>query len=315
MTTEIPDLGKAIEDMKQERIVRVPCNTIRASSLGYFVPEMGGCMKRGVYEQREWKEKKMHDVFVQYIFDEGNQQEKQTIKDLIDAGFSLVENQAPFEFKEEGVTGTIDGKLPLREEAGRVVESVSCEIKSMSPYIYDAINEYEDFIKYPWTNVYRMQINLYMKSTGDDRAIFVLKNKSNGQVKMIEVEYDEQLTEWGLRAAKIITMHVKNETYPEGTDDKQVCKKCPFNHICQPGVDFSEEIKVEDNPEFEAKLDRYWELKPFEKECKDLYNKEIKGSLKASATDGTLKMQLGKYMLTGSTDTRGVFKSKIERIA
>lgn len=311
--TDIPNIAEAIGAMKEKRIIKVACNTIRASSLGYFVPEMGGCMKRGVYEQLNWADKKMHELSTQFIFDEGNQQEKQVNKDLIDAGYDLIENQSPFEFPDEGITGTIDGKLPLESAGGRVTKKITCEIKTMSPFIYDAINEPEDFIKYPWTNVYRAQINLYMKHEGDKEAIFLLKNKSTGQLKQINVEFDEELLEWCFKSARVIKMHVEQKTYPAETEDLQVCKKCPFNHICKPGVDFSVEIKVEDNPEFEKRLDRYWELKPFMKEGKDIYDKEIKGSLKASAdANGVLRMQLGKYFLSGKTNTAGVFKGKIE---
>lgn len=310
----IPDIVKAISDNKEKKITRYPNNTIRASSIGYFVPEMGGCARRGTYEITNWQDKKLHNVFTQFIFDEGNYQERLVLRDMLDAGYELIETQSPFELKEHNISGTIDGKLPLASAGGRVTEKIPVEIKSMSPHIYDSIHTYEDFKKYPWTNVYRAQLNLYLHIEKSDVGLFILKNKSTGMIKAIEVKYDPIMTGWCFNTAGIIQQAIKSTILPDGTDDVHVCKKCPFVHICKPGVNFEEEIKVEDNPVFEEKLDRYFHLKPLERECKNLYDDEIRPSLVASAIEGSLNMKLGKYLLTGKTSSKGVFRADIERM-
>jgi len=239
---------------KAKSIKRYPCKSNRASSLGYFVPELGGCLRRGVYERTHWQEKELHSPQVQLIFDEGHYQEEQVLKDLAAAGVTVIEQQTMYEWKEHNITGHIDGKIIDESEA------IPLEIKSMNPNIFQTMHTFEDFKKKHWTRVYMVQINIYMLMQNVDRAVFILKDKSNGSLRQIEVGLDYVLSENAIRAAETIEKHLALSTLPEQITDREVCFKCPYKILCLPDIDFGTPLKIVDDPDFEKKLDRYYEI-------------------------------------------------------
>ena len=312
---EIPDLVKVLEAEAAKKIVRRPCHTNRASSMGYFTPAAGGCVRRGVYERANWQEKEMHDVGLQLIFNEGNHQERAILADMAAAGIEIAEQQSMYEWKEHQITGHIDGKLYLRKD-GELV-AVPIEIKSMSPHIFDGIHTYADFQKHSWTRAYTVQIQLYMAMQHIDVAVFVLKNKSNGKIKQVIVQQDNELIESATAAADQINLHVAAGTLPDGISDIDVCADCPFRFICKVASFASaRELQIGDDPELEQKIDEWKALELDSKRCKDLWEKAIRPKMEATckAGGGILNMVLGKYRLTGKPDVKGSFRGKAELI-
>jgi hypothetical protein len=276
------NLIEAILVKKAEKIQRYPCLSNRASSMGYFLPILEGCLRRGVYERANWQEKELYDAKTQLVFDEGHAQEAAVLRDLADAGINIVEQQTPFEWKEYQITGHVDGKY--------IEDGVAfpIEIKSMSPFIFDMVYNIEDFKKKPWTRSYLAQITLYMLMQNVDKAIFLLKNKSSGELRQITVDLDYTLGEACLSAAEKM--------------------------VCLPGTDFGQELKIKEDPEIEKKLDRYLELKPDELECGKIWD-TIKSQAKAEiGPAGVLNVMVGKYLLTGKTDAKGTLRIKIEKV-
>lgn len=312
MKYDIPDIPKLVYQEKESRIKIFPCHTNRASSLGYYVPELEGCLRRGVYERTSWQEKEMHNGRVQAIFDEGNHQERIILKDLMATDVELIEQQRSYVWKEYQITGHIDGKVIAKDEAGIPV-GIPCEIKSMSPFIFAAVHTFEDFKKKPWTRAYMIQIMLYMMMESIDTAIFLLKNKSTGELKQIQVHLDYEMAEWALKAAEAINKHVAENTLPERIKDIDTCSKCPFKLICQPDINFGAPLLIADDPAFEEKLYDYWDNKTEAKRVKGVYDNEIRPKSVATAkqSNGILNLLVGPFHLTGSTDTKGVFRLKI----
>ena len=292
--------------VKAKKIKRYPCNSNRASALGYAVPMLSGCLRRGVYERTNWQDKELHDARVQLIFDEGNNQESAILRDLAEAGVQIIEQQTPYEWKQYQITGHVDGKYVEDGIAYPV------EIKSMSPNIFTSVNSFEDMKKKPWTRSYMVQITLYMLMQGIDKAIFIIKNKSNGELKQLTVDLDYDLGEACLKAAEEINKHVVAGTLPEKIKDIQVCKDCPFKLICCLGVSFGEPLKISDDPLFTERLEKYISLKDQSAECDKLYE-VIREEAKAQANGGELNMLCGNYLLTGKPDTKGAFRLKIKR--
>lgn len=299
------DLTVPVVEMKKGNIKRWPCHINRASEIGYSVPLLEGCIRRGVYARTHWQEREMHDVAVQFIFDEGNNQERQVLIDLALAGIQIIEQQSAWTWDLYQISGHIDGTYVEDGIAYPV------EIKSMSPNIFTAIKTFEDFKKKPWTRSYMAQITLYMLSKNIDKGIFILKNKSTGELRQITVDLDYDLGEACLSTAEQINTHIKNGTLPDRIDDRQKCKDCPFKLVCLPEISFGEELKIKDDPIFESRIDRYFELKENSSECDSTYE-VIRSESKASAENGVLNILVGKYLLTGKTDTRGAFRLKIE---
>jgi CRISPR/Cas system-associated exonuclease Cas4 (RecB family) len=299
------NLTEAILQKKAEKIKRYPCASNRASSIGYSVEILGGCLRRGVFERTRWQEKEMHDAKTQCIFDEGHNQEAVVLRDLAEAGIDIIEQQTPFEMKAQQLTGHVDGKY--------VEDGVAypIEIKSMHPAIFDSVHCFDDLRKKPWLRSYMCQITLYMLMQGVDKGIFLLKNKSSGELKQITVDLDYELGEACLKTAEKINEHIKANTEPDKISDIQVCKDCPFKLICCPGVKFGTELRIVDDPLFESRVEKCLSLKDQANEYDKIYS-VIRDESKAQAGEtGNLNIVVGKYRLTGSKDSRGSFRLKI----
>lgn len=300
------DMVAAVLAKKAEKIKRYPCKSNRASGLGYFVPELEGCLRRGVYERTRWQEKELISPELQLIFDEGNNQEMMILRDLADAGIPIIEQQTMYEWPDYQITGHIDGKLVDGERA------IPVEIKSMSPNIFSQVRTFEDFKKKPWTRAYMAQATMYMLMQNIDEMVFILKNKSTGALRQINCGLDYELGEFCIRAAEQINKHVADDTLPDRITDRQKCADCPYKLICLPDVNFGEPLKITDDPDFEKRVERYLELKNAAEESKKLWD-TIKVEAKAQAGEtGELNMMIGKYHLTGKNDSRGAFRLKIE---
>ena len=262
-----------IYDQKKRKIKNYPCKSNRASSLG------DPCLRRLVYERTHWQEKQLHDIGLQLIFDEGNNQEQVVLRDLQNSGFEIYEQQRAFEIKDLNITGHLDLKLMID---GNLIPT---EIKSMSPWIFDSVNEVKDFYneKYPWLHKYPAQLTLYMLDSNEEKGLFILKNKSTGQLKEVWLELDWDLGDKLFHKAKLINNHIAKNTIPDRIKNVDLCEKCPFNHICLPDKDYGNGFYVEDHPEIEQLLNKHAELK--------IYNKEY------NSIDSRLKK-----LLTGKTD-------------
>ena len=157
-------------EAKTQKIKQWPVNANRASELGHE------CLKYLVLNRTRWQEKGLHDARLQMIFDMGRMVEDVVQQDLREAGFTIVEQQRPFSWAKYQITGSIDCKLAVD---GKVYPT---EIKSAAPYSFDSINSIEDIRrhKYHYMRKYLAQLTLYLLMDGNDRGLFLFKNKSTG---------------------------------------------------------------------------------------------------------------------------------------
>lgn len=302
------DIIERIDEFKRSKIKRYPCRSNRPSSLGYFIPSLGGCLRRGVLERTNWQDKELHDLKLQYIFDEGREQEKIIILDLLQAGVPIVQQQCPYEMKEHQINGMVDTKLIDGGKAYPV------EIKSMSPYIFDKIYCAADLKKFKHTAAYIVQLNLYMYAEGIDKGLFLLKNKSTGAMKQIEVALDYDLVESALKAAEVINGHIAAQTLPAMIANIDTCKECPFKLLCLPGKNFGCELQIADDIGFEQKLDERQRLKDARDSYEEL-DELIKSRVKATIGDKEgLNIIVGKYRITAHKDKRGAVRQEVELI-
>jgi len=305
----IINLVDAILAFKAGQIKRYPCKTNRASGLGYFVSSLEGCLRRGVYERTNWQDKELPDARLQLVFDEGNNQEQIVLRDLAAAGIQIIEQQSAFELPAQQITGHLDGVLVVDGKA------VPVEIKSMSPHIFTSVNSFEDFKKKPWTRAYMAQIMLYMLSKDIDVALFILKNKSTGELKQVEVSLDYELAEACLKTAEEINKHVAAKTLPDKIGDLEKCRECPFKLTCCPEINFGVELKISDDPIFAKRLETYLDKKETALECDKEYDL-IRERAKATADEkGCLNLLVGNFRLTGKRDAKCAFRLQIEKIA
>jgi len=256
---------------KARKIKNNPCHSNRASNLG------DPCLRRLVYERTNWQDKQLYDINTQLIFDEGNNQEKIVIRDLLDAGIEIFEQQRSFEIRDLQISGRMDLKVKVPGDP----HLYPAEIKSMSDHIFLKINSINDFyiLPYPWLKKYPGQLILYMLDSEEDRGVFILKNKSTGALKEIWIEMDWNLADLLLKKAEEINKHIKAGTYPEKINNLDICNKCPFNHICLPDQSFGPEFSQDQRNQLIDLTARINELKEYYLEYESL-NKKLKELLK-----------------------------------
>lgn len=275
------DIVTAIIEAKKRKIKQWPVRSNRASTLGH------PCLRYLVYE-RTRQDKILHDVKTQFLFDEGNLHERAVIRELEEAGFTIIEQQRPFEWKKYEITGHIDGKILNGKEV------IPFEVKSMSEWAWKSINSIDDMknSKTIYMKLYPAQLNLYLIMDEKESGIFILKNKQTGFLKQIEVKLDYEYTEELIKKAERVNECVANNTLPERIPfDAGACENCGYAHICLP----THEHKgiLVDDPELEVKLERRAQLKELVDEYNEL-DKEIREKVKEIS-----ELIVGQWRITG----------------
>ena len=97
--------------------------------------------------------------------------------------------------------------------------------------------------KYVYLRKYPAQMNMYLLLDNKDYGVFILKNKSTGMLKVLDVYLDYDYAESLLKKAERINHYVDNDILPNHYSDASICDRCDFRHICLPdigGVEFME---------------------------------------------------------------------------
>ncbi len=287
------DIVKLMEEYKRSKQKIYPCHTNRASQMG------DECERRLVYFRIAWEQQLMPDVSLQFIFDEGNIQEDALMNDLRGAGITIIEQQRAFSWPEYQISGMIDARV---KDNGSVYP---LEAKSMSPFIWDGVNTIEDFAKYPWVKKYIAQMVLYLLMSNSETGIFILKNKSTGRIKQINVNLSNYLDlgENLLQRAKRINDHIQAKTYPDKINNFKICSECAFRHVCLPEILNKGGIEFIDNKEIDKLLNRREELQTLSKEYKDT-DEKVKEELKRYMQDKTI-ISCGKWTIEKKINAKG----------
>ncbi len=262
------DIVQAITEVKAKKIKLWPVNSNRASEMGH------PCERYLVYLRTRNEDRILHDVGLQFIFDDGNLHEQGVLSDLKEAGFKIIEQQRPFEWKKYQITGMIDAKILDGDKA------IPIEIKSFHPYVWEKVNSIQDMLngKMIFLRKYPAQLTLYLIMDEKEEGLFILKNKVNGRLKQIPITLDYGYAESLIQKAERINLHVTAGTLPDQIPwEMGACEDCSFRIICLPTHEHKGSLI--DDPEIEMKLDRRGELKPMVDEYNEL-DREIKDRLK-----------------------------------
>lgn len=296
-------LIEKVVEAKKKKIRLHPTLSNRASQLG------DPCERKLVFLRTRWQEATLPSVDLQFVFDEGNIQERATIRDLEDAGWQLIEQQRDYHYPEHQITAHLDAKVVLSE-----TEAAPLEIKSMSPFVWVKVNSLQDMLQSKMAHLrkYPAQITLYLLLANAERGFLILKNKSTGQLKEIEVRLDYDYAESLLQKAQRINAHVAAGTIPPPIDwSESICGRCEFNHICLPEAK-REALDLNDDPELLEQLTKRQALKAARDEYEQV-DEEIKEKVK-----GKPKILCGDFLVTGRyqdrKDGKQVWTTKIESL-
>jgi len=277
------NIVERLDEQTARRIKQYPHPNNRASEAGH------PCLRFLVASRLCPEKKTLHDVGLQRIFDEGNLHEQAVLRELQEAGFQVVEQQRPFEWKKFQLSGHIDGKLAVNGDL------IPLEIKSCSPNIFNHIKDLapEDIInsKYSWVRRYVAQIQLYMIMDGKETGVILFKNKSTGEKCQKVFHLDLGFTELVLQKLEKVNEYVREGELPP-VEKCEECKRCGFQKtLCFPDQDYGQGFNFLSDEEIEAKLVRWNELKEVAKEFQEL-DKELKEYFKGkNAVIGDFKIE------------------------
>jgi len=235
-----------------------PVRSNRASEIGHH------CIRYLYYMRTAWQEKPLPELGLLKIFEEGKVQERAVSDMLREIGLQVNQQQRGIDLKAYEIGGQIDGNsCPLIEEDwpdwprtddGKLMW-VPTEIKTMSPWIWDSINTYEDLIHSDkhWLRKYPGQLQIYMLGIEQPLGLFILKNKTTYDIKDVWVPLDYDLANSLLdKATRINECMAKGEP-PEGVETGY-CRQCPFNVLCRPLITSGAGAEIFENAELEELL-------------------------------------------------------------
>jgi CRISPR/Cas system-associated exonuclease Cas4 (RecB family) len=289
----LPDIIELVDEVVEDEIVTFPCHSNRASAIGH------DCMRYLVYERTQWQNKQKHSVDLQYIFDEGHDQEKAVKEKLKKTGLELTGAQDFQEYKPYKLTSHVDififDPKYMNRKTGEPLYTFPVEIKSIAPHGWEVIDGVESIrnSKNPWVRRYLGQMTIYLLNTNREIGVIVFKNKSTGRLKVVWMQLDYDYAETLVKKADAINKHVEDETLPDRIPyDGRQCDECSYVHICCPAYERSE-LELMTDPELEDMIEGRDQLKPY-KSKHDALDKEIKARIGKRT-----KLVVGKFFVAG----------------
>lgn len=262
-------ISRKIDDFVRSEIKVYPCNNLRASNIGH------PCERYLYLLIRHWDKQEQHDIGLQNIFDFGNSVEAYTIQKLKDSGMEIITpTQRSWKVENPLITGREDIRIKDPDDG----QLYPAEIKGLSPYEWDRLNSIEDFYssKRHYVRGYPAQLMVYCWKFEKEKGFFVLTNKLNGRIKIIDVPFDWNRADALLKKGERIYAALADDTgrtIPDACDDISVCEECSMRHLCT--AKHSRIAAEIDDGELEDKIKRRMELAPYKKEYGDV-NADIK---------------------------------------
>lgn len=278
-------IKKKINDHFEGKRKNYHSDVNRASAIGHQ------CMRYLVYKRTVYEKETLASVGLMKIFEEGNIQERAVVDLLQQIGYEVIKQQQDFFDRDANIKGHIDGRLkPFHSDKSKL-----CEIKSMSPFVFDSVHSIGDLKKKSWTARYIDQLLFYMYADEEKSALFILKNKSTGEIKVLELFMDhinQQRVENLLLKAKTINKHIEEKTLPEKLNVGEICQRCGFKEHCMPVMEYEALVPVDDT-HLEEMLVRRDQIEEPGKEYKKI-DEGIKHLLKQRAGD---KFLIGSFFI------------------
>jgi len=277
---------------KKKRIT--PCHVNRASEIGH------PCYRYLYFLRTAWDQAQLPTYKQQLVFDEGKLQEKAVLRLLEDAGFDIVATQRPYEIKELKLVGHIDAVVFINKSFFPI------EIKSMSPFFFESLHTVKDFLNHKYAHIRKIpfQLQAYLMLAKLKEAVLLLKNRSSGELKEIVVTQDEKMQNEIRVKCQTINDLVEKQVAPEIHEefDETICSMCRFAHICLPDVKRKDELKLIEDEELIALLEKREQLKPFHDEYLEV------DKILSKRLEGIEKAIIGDFIITGKWVKRREYK-------
>lgn len=264
------------------------------------------CIRKLAYQRLDPERALPDDGEMAFLFKHGQWVEKETLAEMAEAGYEVVEQQRPFHDRELMVKGKIDGKLILHHNGRRFKPPF--EIKGYAPTTWDRIDTAKDMLESNAGYLKKVpaQVMLYLvldKEQDADAGILYMKNKLTGKPKTVIVPRDEKYAAWLLKRLQMLRDYVQRKVLPPRIDfDESVCGKCPFRHVClqemPPGVNNPVVLDPAKAAILLELLETWWKLNPDRKVWTEV-DKKISAIVR-----GHPKIIVGDFVVTGTPGTQ-----------
>jgi len=284
---------KVEEYIKKKRKIS-PVHVNRASEIGH------PCYRYLYFLRTAWDQAQLPTYRQQLVFDEGKLQEKAVLRLLEEAGFEIVETQRPFENKELKLVGHIDATIRVN------TKNFPIEIKSMNPYFFESLHVVKDFLNHKYAHIRKIpyQLQAYLMLSKHKEAVLLLKNRSTGELKEIVVTEDGKMQNEICVKCQVINDLVEKQVAPEFHEefDESICSMCRFAHICLPDIKRKNELKIIEDEELIALLEKREQLKPFHDEYLEV------DKILSKKLEGIEKAIIGDFIITGKWINRKAYR-------
>jgi hypothetical protein len=256
------------------------------------------------------------------IFTEGNLHQRDVRQELATLGCEVVESELNFYDDRLDVSGTIDGKVILREllealgmDPGDIDhrERKPLEIKSTGgdpPRTDEALKNHRGLYGRYWC---QMQTYLYLAEEWD--GLFLFKSKQTGLWTLVPTYLDLTEMEHLAQKAERVRDHVRAGTLPDRLADRSECASCPWKDtICHPEEEAIDPMLLAVDKDLEDQILERERLDPDRKRFKKL-DDELKARFKMTKGD---RFMCGDFVITKRPHGRGVrvdFKRQAEKAA
>ena len=270
----------------------------------HYASGLSGCTRQMVYAIVAWDQKTPFTVEGVAAMQDGSNEERLMIQELLSDGFEVVEQQVSMDDERYWVTGKIDGKLKWNGHR------LPFEMKRLKPYAFDKLNTVEDMKTSPFLLKYLRQLTLYLILHNEEAGLFILSN-GLGDRKVVVVPMDYELGESILKsldeandalrkiqAIRQVDDHrdIDSLLPPRILYDRLICGYCPFRDVCLPDKNFGPGAVIAES-ELSEKIKEFEELKPLVAKL-DKLKTEIK-----TAVEGKEIVVAGSYVVTGKLVT------------
>jgi hypothetical protein len=238
------------------------------------------------------------------VFAEGKEQERIIQNDLRSMGYDLSLQQKPLYWPAPQISGHLDWVLSKGDSS-----RVRCEFKSCAPFTFNSIHTAEDVKNHRWVFIRKWygQVLLYCLMDDEERYWLILKNKSTGEVRVVEFVIDDQAlqdAEALVKKAEMVNLYVaeyrQNDSWAipedEKLNDPRVCPECEFVAVCGPQLQLGPGLQVVTDGEIEKMLDRRGELAAGAAEFEEL-DEELKEYFKGRADALGQTFSCGDWMV------------------
>jgi hypothetical protein len=257
------------------------------------------CDRRMVYEMTQPDTLPPLPPEVIAKFRRGDDRERDLLQDLTRIGrgseppFKVHSQQQRFELKDHKGRVAIAGKVDARLEFSRD-RRPPLEVKAWSPMMVDRIETFADVFENPWTRSGGYQLLSYLFGAGEPYG-FLLLDRS-GLPRLLPVELDanlDRMEEFLAKAERALDHRVAGTLPDFLADDTAECRRCPwYGHTCNPPLS-AVGASVLADPDLEASLERWHELKLAGQEFSAL-DRDIKARLR-----GVEQGIAGKFQILG----------------